>query len=48
MSHCSFLYNTGAVIVISVYTSLPPFAILPLYAVIENLIFFNEVKVQEI
>lgn len=33
-----FLYNTGAVIVISVYTSLP-FAILPLYAVIEKFDF---------
>lgn len=33
-----FLYNTGAVILISVYTSLP-FAILPLYAVIEKFDF---------
>lgn len=32
------LYNTGAVIIISVYTSLP-FAILPLYAVIEKFDF---------
>lgn len=33
-----FLYNTGAVIIITVYTSLP-FAILPLYAVIEKFDF---------
>ena len=33
-----FLYNTSAVILISVYTSLP-FAILPLYAVIEKFDF---------
>lgn len=33
-----FLYNTGAVILITVYTSLP-FAILPLYAVIEKFDF---------
>lgn len=32
------MYNTGAVILISVYTSLP-FAILPLYAVIEKFDF---------
>lgn len=34
----NLLYNTGAVIVITVYTSLP-FAILPLYAVIEKFDF---------
>lgn len=33
-----FLYNTGAVIIITVYTSLP-FAILPLYAVIDKFDF---------
>lgn len=33
-----FLYNTGAVVLISIYTSLP-FAILPLYAIIEKFDF---------
>ncbi|MFK4784990.1 ABC transporter permease [Fusobacterium sp. MFO224] len=33
-----FLYNTGAVILISIYTSLP-FAILPLYAIIDKFDF---------
>jgi len=37
-SSIQFLYNTGAVILISVYTSLP-FAILPLYSIIDKFDF---------